>query len=88
MEFFPFDIQQCFMKFGTWTYNGNEVDLQHVCNGTVTGEEIVIQRGIDLKDYYPNVEWDVINVTARRKVCLLACLSLLCFVVLLLLLLF
>ena len=72
MEFFPFDIQQCFMKFGTWTYNGNEVDLQHVCNGTVTGEEIVIQRGIDLKDYYPNVEWDVINVTARRKVCLLA----------------
>lgn len=68
MEFFPFDIQQCFMKFGTWTYNGNEVDLQHVCNGTVTGEEIVIQRGIDLKDYYPNVEWDVINVTARRKV--------------------
>ncbi|XP_076444122.1 acetylcholine receptor subunit alpha-like [Babylonia areolata] len=68
MEFFPFDMQECFMKFGTWSYNGNEVDLQHVCNGTVTGEEIVIQRGIDLKDYYQNVEWDIINVTARRKV--------------------
>lgn len=68
MEYFPFDMQECFLKFSTWSYNGHEVDLQHVCNGTDTGEEIVIQRGIDLKDYYPNVEWDVINVTARRKV--------------------
>jgi hypothetical protein len=45
-----------------------QVDLQHVCSGIVSGDEIIIQRGIDLKDYYQNVEWDVINVTARRKV--------------------
>lgn len=68
VEFFPFDIQECFLKFGTWTYNGDEVDLMHVCNGTHIGKDIIILRGIDLKDYYKNVEWDVINVTARRKV--------------------
>ncbi|CAI9731360.1 acetylcholine receptor subunit alpha-like 1 [Octopus vulgaris] len=70
VEFFPFDMQQCFMKFGSWTYDGNQVDLQHFCMEkgitTATGE-VVIKRGIDLKDYYPNVEWDIINVTARRK---------------------
>ncbi|CAE1178357.1 CHRNN [Acanthosepion pharaonis] len=70
VEFFPFDMQQCFMKFGSWTYDGNQVDLQHFCMEkgvtTATGE-VVIHEGIDLKDYYPNVEWDIINVTARRK---------------------
>ncbi|XP_076443426.1 acetylcholine receptor subunit alpha-like 1 [Babylonia areolata] len=68
VEFFPFDMQECFMKFSSWTYNGFEVDLQHVCNGTTIGDKVVIQRGIDMKDYYFNVEWDVLNVTARRNV--------------------
>ena len=25
VEFFPFDQQECFMKFGSWTYDGHEV---------------------------------------------------------------
>lgn len=25
VEFFPFDEQQCFMKFGSWTYDGLQV---------------------------------------------------------------
>jgi nicotinic acetylcholine receptor len=28
---------------------------------------MVIPKGVDLCDYYQNVEWDIINVTARRK---------------------
>lgn len=28
---------------------------------------MVIPYGVDLCDYYQNVEWDIINVTARRK---------------------
>ena len=70
VEFFPFDVQKCFMKFSSWTYNGEEVDLQHVCNGTMIDKTLVIPRGIDMKDYYYNVEWDVLNVTARRHVSL------------------
>ena len=26
VEFFPFDQQECFMKFGVWTYDGHEVN--------------------------------------------------------------
>ena len=36
VEFFPFDEQQCSMKFGSWTYDGYQVDLIHVKN--VPGE--------------------------------------------------
>lgn len=70
VEYFPFDMQECFMKFGTWTYDGHEVDLRHLCdaNAVMVGEnEQVIDRGIDIRDFYQNVEWDIINVTARRK---------------------
>jgi nicotinic acetylcholine receptor len=71
VEYFPFDMQECFMKFGSWTYDGHEVDLQHLCDSQAVFYEAtkqkVIDRGIDLKDFYQNVEWDIINVTARRK---------------------
>ncbi|XP_056020892.1 acetylcholine receptor subunit alpha-like 1 isoform X2 [Ostrea edulis] len=71
VEYFPFDMQECFMKFGSWTYDGHEVDLQHLCDSQAvfyeTTKQKVIDRGIDLKDFYQNVEWDIINVTARRK---------------------
>ncbi|CAF4648713.1 unnamed protein product, partial [Rotaria sp. Silwood1] len=30
VEFFPFDIQHCQMKFGSWTYSGEQVDLVHI----------------------------------------------------------
>lgn len=71
VEYFPFDMQECFMKFGSWTYDGHEVDLQHLCDSQAVfyedTKEKVIDRGVDLKDFYQNVEWDIINVTARRK---------------------
>lgn len=71
IEFFPFDIQECFLKFGLWTYDGSLIDLQHVCSDKAVyineTDEEVIDRGIDIKDVYPNAEWDIINVTARRR---------------------
>ena len=30
VEYFPYDEQTCFMKFGSWTYNGIQVDLKHL----------------------------------------------------------
>ncbi|CAL1536350.1 unnamed protein product [Lymnaea stagnalis] len=74
VEYFPFDIQECFLKISSWTYHGHELDLQHLCKGIMSHEEdqdranIIIPRGIDLTDYYKNVEWDVLNVTAMRRV--------------------
>ncbi|KAK0050928.1 nicotinic acetylcholine receptor subunit type C [Biomphalaria pfeifferi] len=72
VEYFPFDIQECFLKISSWTYHGNELDLQHLCNGTAvqdnSGTLVIIPRGVDLTDYYFNVEWDILNVTAMKRV--------------------
>jgi hypothetical protein len=45
------------MKFSSWTYDGHEVDLQHICDEHAVyleaTKEKVINRGIDIKDFYP-----------------------------------
>jgi len=58
VEYFPFDIQTCFLRFGSWTYAGDEVELQHV------GNKRKVEIGIDLSQFYKNVEWDIIDVPA------------------------
>lgn len=30
IEYYPFDIQDCYMKFGTWTYHGGLINLDHI----------------------------------------------------------
>lgn len=60
VEFFPFDIQTCYLRFGSWTYAGDEVELKHV--GNKRGNKVEI--GIDLSQFYKNVEWDIIDVPA------------------------
>ncbi|XP_030755494.1 LOW QUALITY PROTEIN: acetylcholine receptor subunit alpha-like 2 [Sitophilus oryzae] len=62
VRYFPFDQQTCFMKFGSWTY-GSQIDLQHI--NQKPGEDIV-EVGIDLREYYPSVEWDILAVHAER----------------------
>lgn len=70
ITYFPFDYQECTMKFGSWTYDGNQVDLQHLteANGTE-----LIDVGIDLSEFYLNVEWDIMHVPARRNVIKYSC---------------
>ncbi|XP_033199279.1 nicotinic acetylcholine receptor alpha1 [Bombus vancouverensis nearcticus] len=64
VEYFPFDEQTCFMKFGSWTYDGYTVDLRHLAQ---TEDSNQIEVGIDLTDYYISVEWDIIKVPAERN---------------------
>ncbi|KAK6105838.1 Neurotransmitter-gated ion-channel ligand binding domain family protein [Brugia pahangi] len=80
VEWFPFDEQTCEMKFGSWTYSGLEVDLKHKDSNIerkvdeiafgINGEYIetvwIVDQGIDLSDYYPSVEWDILGVTGKR----------------------
>ncbi|KAJ8947687.1 hypothetical protein NQ314_008564 [Rhamnusium bicolor] len=63
VRYFPFDQQTCFMKFGSWTYDGNQIDLKHI--NQKFGEDKV-EVGIDLREYYPSVEWDILGVPAER----------------------
>ncbi|KAF4519445.1 hypothetical protein B566_EDAN008672, partial [Ephemera danica] len=64
VEYFPFDEQSCNMKFGSWTYNGIQVDLKHM--DQVLGSNLV-RIGIDLSEFYYSVEWDILDVPARRN---------------------
>ncbi|XP_046748941.1 acetylcholine receptor subunit alpha-L1 [Diprion similis] len=62
VRYFPFDQQTCFMKFGSWTYDGFQIDLKHI-NQNMSNN---VQVGIDLREYYPSVEWDILGVPAER----------------------
>lgn len=64
VEFFPFDEQSCVMRFGSWTYDGLQVDLQHM--DQLPGSNVV-HIGINLKEYYLSVEWDILAVPAQRN---------------------
>ncbi|KAL4149874.1 hypothetical protein QTP88_003725 [Uroleucon formosanum] len=63
VRYFPFDQQTCFMKFGSWSYDGNQINLKHI--GQLVGTNKV-DVGIDLSAYYPSVEWDILGVPAER----------------------
>ncbi|XP_034241492.1 acetylcholine receptor subunit beta-like 2 isoform X2 [Thrips palmi] len=62
--YFPFDEQSCDMKFGSWTYNGFQVDLKHIDQDTGSN---LVHHGINLKEFYLSVEWDILDAPARRN---------------------
>uniref|UniRef100_A0A8C9VVY3 Neuronal acetylcholine receptor subunit alpha-7 n=1 Tax=Scleropages formosus TaxID=113540 RepID=A0A8C9VVY3_SCLFO len=53
VRWFPFDIQKCEMKFGSWTYDGWLLDLQ--------------MKEADISGYMPNGEWDLVGVPGSRN---------------------
>ncbi|XP_053312710.1 neuronal acetylcholine receptor subunit alpha-10 [Spea bombifrons] len=63
VSFFPFDGQQCRLTFGSWTYNGNQIDiLNHLDTG-------------DLTDFVENVEWEILGMPAKKNVITYGCCS-------------
>uniref|UniRef100_A0AC34QZ84 Acetylcholine receptor subunit alpha-type unc-38 n=1 Tax=Panagrolaimus sp. JU765 TaxID=591449 RepID=A0AC34QZ84_9BILA len=77
VQWFPFDEQQCYLKFGSWTYSEDLLNLE-LFDGDIKTEQIinengqlenvtVLEDGIDLSDYYPSVEWDIMARKARRR---------------------
>ncbi|KAL6098261.1 chrna10 [Pungitius sinensis] len=63
VAFFPFDLQQCHLTFGSWTHNGNQMDLFNALDSA------------DLADFVPNVEWEVLGMPAKKNVILYGCCS-------------
>lgn len=63
VAYFPFDLQQCILTYGSWTHNGNQMDLH-----------IELQTA-DLADLVPNVEWQVLGMPAKKNVILYGCCS-------------
>ncbi|KAK7868866.1 hypothetical protein R5R35_014192 [Gryllus longicercus] len=64
VEYFPFDEQTCVMKFGSWTYDGFQVDLRHIDE---VKNSNVVEIGVDLSEFYTSVEWDILEVPAVRN---------------------
>lgn len=54
VTFFPFDLQNCSMKFGSWTYDGTQVDI------------ILEDFHVDKRDYFDNGEWEIVKATGCR----------------------
>ncbi|XP_022110366.1 neuronal acetylcholine receptor subunit alpha-10-like [Acanthaster planci] len=59
--FFPFDIQNCSLKFGSWTFHGDQINLQ--LNVT----------SADTSMFQVNGEWDLIGMPATREVSYYPC---------------
>lgn len=58
ITYFPFDDQECIMRFGSWIYSGKWMDYKSMNNDTP----------IDLTSYINNSEWDLLSVTLRKNI--------------------
>ncbi|GFN91884.1 neuronal acetylcholine receptor subunit alpha-7 [Plakobranchus ocellatus] len=56
--FFPFDEQTCSLKFGSWTYDGNALNMDFVGG----------LEHMDMSDYVQSNEWDVVENVGVRNV--------------------
>merc|ERR550519_1527896 len=56
ITWFPFDDQDCDLKFGSWTYSGGKLDL------VLQSEE-----GGDLSGFMPNGEWSMLGMPGKRN---------------------
>ncbi|ESO02874.1 hypothetical protein HELRODRAFT_81201 [Helobdella robusta] len=62
VTYFPFDEQMCGFQFGSWTYNIQEVDIQHAWQ-----PDDSIDMGIDLSEFYRSAEWDLMSAPATKR---------------------
>ncbi|XP_041365006.1 neuronal acetylcholine receptor subunit alpha-7-like [Gigantopelta aegis] len=62
--YFPFDTQSCNLKFGSWTYNGNKLDIKFVG---------LKSHAMDTSDFVPSNEWDIIENMGIRNVKFYSC---------------
>ncbi|XP_010877120.1 neuronal acetylcholine receptor subunit alpha-3 [Esox lucius] len=54
VTYFPFDYQNCTMKFGSWTYDKAKIDL------------VLIGSTINLQDFWESGEWTIINAPGYK----------------------
>ncbi|KAL2077097.1 hypothetical protein ACEWY4_026601 [Coilia grayii] len=54
ITYFPFDYQNCSMKFGSWTYDKAKIDL------------VLIGSKVNLKDFWESGEWVIIDAPGYK----------------------
>lgn len=58
--FFRFELLS-FIDVITWD---TKIDLKHI--NQTKGDNNKVELGIDLREFYPSVEWDILGVPAER----------------------
>ena len=53
---FPYDRQNCYMKFGSWSYDGNQLDLH------------VLESDFDISNYIEHEEWILSNYYSEKNI--------------------
>ncbi|CAF4435824.1 unnamed protein product, partial [Rotaria sp. Silwood2] len=56
VTYFPYDEQECKLKFGSWTYNGYQVSIEER------------SYAIELSGYVPNGEWDLLDTSYQVNI--------------------
>ncbi|XP_016299109.1 neuronal acetylcholine receptor subunit alpha-2-like [Sinocyclocheilus anshuiensis] len=56
VTFFPFDQQNCKMKFGSWTYDQAKIDL------------VSMASDVDQMDYWESGEWVIVNAVGTYNI--------------------
>ncbi|XP_012580269.1 PREDICTED: neuronal acetylcholine receptor subunit alpha-6 [Condylura cristata] len=54
VTFFPFDHQNCSLKFGSWTYDKAKIDL------------LIIGSKVDMNDFWENSEWEIVDASGYK----------------------
>uniref|UniRef100_A0A8D2IRG5 Cholinergic receptor nicotinic alpha 6 subunit n=2 Tax=Varanus komodoensis TaxID=61221 RepID=A0A8D2IRG5_VARKO len=54
ITFFPFDHQNCSLKFGSWTYDKAKIDL------------LIIGSKVDMNDLWENSEWEIVDASGFK----------------------
>ncbi|XP_046387407.1 acetylcholine receptor subunit alpha-like 1 [Ischnura elegans] len=57
----PFDRQTCVLRLGSWTYDGDQVDLQ--LDDTEAEMDLMV----------PNTQWEIVSMTRKRNVAFYSC---------------
>ncbi|OXB55364.1 hypothetical protein ASZ78_002433 [Callipepla squamata] len=54
ITFFPFDYQNCSLKFGSWTYDKAKIDL------------LIIGSKVDMNEFWENSEWEIVDASGYK----------------------
>ncbi len=57
IQLFPYDQQNCSMKFGSWTYGGDSIDIMFYENSDE----------INRKQYIESNEWEILSAYGIRN---------------------
>ncbi|PIK46644.1 putative neuronal acetylcholine receptor subunit alpha-3, partial [Apostichopus japonicus] len=61
IEHFPFDEQNCKMKFGPWSHDSSKINM--TCDRTI----------VDQEDYWPNGEWEIMESPGQANIVAYPC---------------